>query len=272
MPSRKRKILRRSAKLSRRASAAVANASGSFSEQFGCLGLGLVQRLLGIDTANQDRVHRRTEDILNLRILRNAWAVFAIATDEGLVDHRQEAIFGEQVRVMRLADAEIAAGTLQVHLLVDGWVGDPLNENPGGFLLLLIDVVVDGEAPAANAVFLRQPFPGRRENDAGLADDLRLCRIVIAGGTDRPGLHVGGDALTEGLLAPAPIVIGSAGRRRLGEQVAVGGQALHIGVGIESWFPVLIEDGATHLGVVLHPVLCHCWALLTVGDEAILMF
>ena len=92
---------------------------------------------LRLAVADQHRVHRRAENVLDLRILRDARTIVAVAVHEGLVEHRQERVFGEKVGVVRLADPEIAAGAAQVHLLVDRRAGDPLDERPRGFLLLL---------------------------------------------------------------------------------------------------------------------------------------
>ena len=67
-----------------------------------------------------------------------------------LVDHGQERVLGEQLRIGHLALAQVASGPAQVELLVNRGAGHPLDERPCRLLLLRVDVLVDAERPSAD--------------------------------------------------------------------------------------------------------------------------
>src|SRR4051794_5521709 len=214
------------------------------SEQGLRLGLGRVERLLRVAVAGQDGVHRVAEYVLDLGILRDARAVLAVAVLEALGDHRQVGILGQEVGVLQRRFADVARGTLQVQLLLDRRARDPLDVGPGRLLLGLVDVGVDREAPAAHAVGRAHPGLHRGERDAGLADHLRHRRVAVAGGPDRPALHVGDEALAEALLAPAPVELDGTGRGALVEQALVALEALDVGRAVDRGLAVPAQDRA----------------------------
>src|SRR5580698_1909219 len=129
------------------------------------LALNIVHRRLRIGLPDQNGVDGAADQILQFRILWNARAEVAVAMLERRRDHRQERIFRKQVRVGQLALAYVAASPAQVQVLVDGWARHPLDEGPGRLLLLRVDVLVDAERPAADAIFLRLSLRGRGQLD-----------------------------------------------------------------------------------------------------------
>ena len=113
-----------------------------------------------------------------------------------VVDHRQERVLGEQFRIGHLALAQIAAGAAQVELLVDRRARHPFDAHPGGLLLLRVDVGVDAERPAADAVFLRLPLrprasarspPCRRSSTLSDCHSRRRRSTRSASGRPAPG-------------------------------------------------------------------------------------
>ena len=142
---------------------------------------------------------------------------------------RQIRILGQKLGILERALADIAAGPHQVELFLHLWAGDPLDEGPGRVLLALVDVGIDGQAPAAYAVGRLHARLHGCQHDPGLAHHLGHGGIAVAGGTHRPGLHVGDEALAKALLAAAPVELHGARRRRLVEELLVDLEALDIG-------------------------------------------
>ena len=103
-------------------------------EQGHRLSLSLVEGFFRIGVADEHGVHGSPENVLDLRILRDARPIVAVAFFKGFIDDRQEGELLVQFRVLDGAAPDPAAETELRGLLLNGRAGDPLDVGPGRFL------------------------------------------------------------------------------------------------------------------------------------------
>jgi hypothetical protein len=91
-----------------------------------------------------------------LGILRNTRAKIAVTVNERFINDSQKRKFLQEVAVVCFADPNITAAAFLIEFLVNSPTCRPLNEDPGRFLFILVDILVDSQAPAADTIALRQ--------------------------------------------------------------------------------------------------------------------